>query len=159
MSYSGSKAQSGNQAVVSIGTGTSTSSPGTLTTVGEVNDFNQSGTVNKTDDTTNFQSSAEEFIPTILSPGQFQGTMNRISGDAGQVAVKVAFNSAPPLLVPWQVQLAKNPAIPQTTAGDKIVFMGLVEEFSNFGTVKPDKKVATPFRIKVSGVIVETLGS
>lgn len=159
MSYTGSKAQSGNQAVVSIGNGTSTSSPGTLTVVGEIADFNQSGTMNKTDDTTNLQSTAEEFIPTILTPGKFSGVMNRISGDAGQVAVKAAFNAAPPVNVPWQVQLAKNTAAGQTTAGDKIVFMGLVEEFSNFGQIKPDKKVQTVFSVKVSGPIVETLGS
>jgi hypothetical protein len=158
MSYSGSKAQSGNQAVVSIGSGSSISGA-TWTVVGEVNDFNQSGTINKTDDVTNLQSTAEEFIPTILSPGKFSGTMNRISGDAGQVLVKTAFNGAPPVNVPWQVQLSKNTAAGQTVAGDKLQFMGMVEEFANFGTVKPDKKVVTQFSIKVSGPIIETLGS
>jgi hypothetical protein len=159
MSYTGSQAQSGNQAVVSINTGTA-STP-VWTVVGEINDFNQSGTMNKTDDTTNLQSTAEEFLPTILTPGKFSGTMNRISGDAGQVAVKTAFTSAPPTLNQWKVQLAKNAnkVPPQTTAGDSIVFTGMVEEFTNFGTVKPDKKVNTSFSVKVSGPIVETLGS
>jgi len=159
MSYTGTKVQSGNQATVSIGTGTSTSSPGTLTVVGEVNEFNQSGTMNKSDDATNLQSTAEEFIPTILTPGKFSGSVNRISGDAGQVAVRAAFTAAPPPLVPFVVQLAKNPAIPQTTAGDKITFMGMVEEWADFGTVKPDKRVNTSFAVKISGPILLTIGS
>jgi len=162
--YTGSKAQSGNQATVSINWATgapgSVSSP-TWVLIGEINDFNQSGTQNKTDDTTNLQSTAEEFLPTILSPGQFSGVMNRVSGDAGQVAVKTCFTSAPPLLAQYQVQLAKNPnsSPAQTTKGDSLVFLAMVEEFSNFGTVKPDKKVQTTFRFKVSGPITETLGS
>ena len=159
MSYTSSRAQSGNQAVVSINTGT-VSTP-TWVVVGEINDFNQSGTQNKTDDTTNLQSTAEEFLPTILTPGKFAGTMNRVSGDAGQVAAKTAFTSAPPTLNQWKVVLAKNPnsVPPQTVTGDQLVFLAMVEEFANFGTVKPDKKVQTTFSLKVSGPIVETLGS
>jgi hypothetical protein len=154
------KAQPGNGAVVSIGSGT-TISGATWTPVGEVAEFNQSGSQMKTDDATSLSSVAEEFIPTILSPGKFSGSMNYIAGttDAGQVAVRAAWNATPPVNVPWQVQLAKNVAVGQSTAGDKIQFLGLVEEFSYFGTVKPDKKVSNPFAVKISGGILWTAGS
>ena len=155
MAYTGTKAQSGNQTTVSINTRT-VSSP-TWTLVGEISDFTQSGTSNKSDDATNLQSTAEEFIPTILTPGKFAGTMARISGDAGQVAVKASANAVPPTLVQYQIQLPKTST--QTSAGDKLVILAMVEEFNNIGNIKPDKKVMTQFSLKISGPIVETLGS
>lgn len=167
MSYTKSQAQSGNQAVVSIAAAGGTVSTATYTVVGEVAEFNQSGTVNKTDDTTNLNSIAEEFLPTILTPGNFAGTMNRVSDDAGQQAVQTAFGGiiggvpTPPTLNYWKVQLAKNPnlTVPQTVAGDQLIFLALVEEFTDFGTVKPDKKVSTILKLKISGAIYRTLGS
>src|ERR1017187_4119783 len=155
MSYTGSKAQSGNQVIVNINTGTA-SSP-TWVLIGECSDFNQQGVQNKSDDSTNLQSTAEEFIRTILTPGKFSGTMNRVSGDAGQVAVKASFNAAPPTLVQYQIVIPKTPA--QSTSGDKLVFLAMVEEFNNLGTLKPDKIIKTAFSFKVSGPIVEALGS
>jgi len=155
MSYGGTKAQSGNQTTLSINTGTVSTPVWTL--VGEINGFTQSGTQNKSDDATNLQSTAEEFIPTILTPGKFAGTLSRVSGDAGQVAVKASFNAVPPTLVQYQVLLPKTPS--QSSTGDKLVFLAMVEEFNNLGDVKPDKKVMTQFGFKISGPIVETLGS
>jgi hypothetical protein len=155
MAYTGTKSQSGNQTIVSINTGT-VSSP-VWTPVGEISDFTQSGVQNKSDDATNLQSTADEFIPTILTPGKFSGVMNRVSGDAGQVAVKASFNAVPPTLVQYQVQLPKLPT--QSTKGDSLTFLAMVEEFNNIGNVKPDKKIATQFAFKVSGPITETLGS
>lgn len=155
MSYTGTKSQSGNQTIVNINTGTA-STP-TWVLIGEISDFTQSGVQNKFDDATNLQSAAEEFIPTILSPGKFAGAMARISGDAGQIAVKASFNAVPPTLLQYQVVLPKLPT--QSVKGDQIVFTAMVEEFNNIGNIKPDKKVMTQFSFKVSGPIVETLGS
>lgn len=155
MSYTGTKAQSGNQTIVNINTGTA-SSP-TWVLVGEIADFTQSGTQNKSDDATNLQSTAEEFIPTILTPGKFAGTMARVSGNAGQVAVKASFNAVPPTQVQYQIVIPKTPT--QTTDGDTLVFLAMVEEFNNLGNIKADKKIMTQFSFKVSGPIVETLGS
>jgi len=167
MSYIKSQAGTGNQAVVSIAAPGGTPSTATYTQVGEISEFNQSGTVNKTDDTTNLNSIAEEFIPTILTPGNFSGTMNRVSDDAGQIAVQTAFGGiigstpTPPTLNYWKVQLAMNPnlATPQTVQGDSLIFLALVEEFSDFGTVKADKAVKTTLKLKISGAIYRTLGS
>jgi hypothetical protein len=155
LSYTGTKAQSGNQTIVNINTGTA-SSP-TWVLVGEIADFTQSGTQNKSDDATNLQSTAEEFIPTILTPGKFAGTMARVSGNAGQVAVKASFNAVPPTQVQYQIVIPKTPT--QTTDGDTLVFLAMVEEFNNLGNIKADKKIMTQFSFKVSGPIVETLGS
>jgi hypothetical protein len=166
MSYIKSQVGTGNQAVVSIAAPGGTPSTATYTVVGEIVEFTQSGTTNKTDDSTNLNSIAEEFVPTILTPGSFSGTMNRISNDAGQIMVNTAFGGivggspTPPTLNYWKVQLApnKNLATPQTV-GDSIIFLALVEEFSDFGTVKADKKVATTLKLKISGAIYKTLGS
>lgn len=168
MAYTGTKAQSANQAAVYInGTGALaagvwTFTPGTVsspvwTLIGEINDFNQSGKSVKTDDATNLQSSAEEFIPTILSPGKFAGVWNRLSADGGQMAVAATFNQVPPVMASYKVQLPKNAS--QTTTGDLYTFTALCEELNDLGTLKPDKIIKTPFSFKVSGVIVETQGS
>ena len=155
MSYTGTKSQSGNQTVVNINNGTVTTPAWTL--VGDISSFAQQGTQNKSDDATNLQSTAEEFIPTILTPGKFSVVMARVSGDAGQTAVKASMNAVPPTLVQYQVVLPKTAS--QTTSGDKFVFLAMVEEFLNLGDVKPDKKVMTQFSLKVSGPITETIGS
>jgi hypothetical protein len=155
MPYTQSKAQSGNGSILNINTGTA-SSP-TWVLVGEITDLAQSGKTNKTDDVTNLESKAEEFIPTLLSPGKWALTMNRISGDAGQTALLASFNALPPTIMPYEVVLPKNAS--QTTTGDTFTFSALVEEFNDVGTVKADKKVSTVASLKVSGVITLTVGS
>jgi hypothetical protein len=179
MAYTGTKAQSGNQLAVYIfGTGSLASGAWTFTTgsgspaapasssvsagwslIGEINDFTASGKQMKTDDATNLQSGAEEFIATILTPGKFAGTFNSIPGftDTGQRAVSAAFNQAPPVLATFLIVRPKGPS--QTTVGDCYVFSGLVEELNDLGNVKPDKIIRTPFSIKVSGTIAQTIGS
>ena len=164
MAYAGSKAISGNQTVISIN-GTAAGgvfTPGTASTpvwtpIGEIGNFVQSGTQNKTDDTTNLQSSAEEFIPTILTPGKVTGAFNRVSGDAGQSAVKACFYSVPPVMAQYKAQLPKS--VGYTSTGDSVVFTALVEELGDLGDIKPDKKISSPFAFKISGALVWTTGS
>jgi hypothetical protein len=155
MAYGGTQAQSGNQVQVSINTGTVSSPIWTL--IGECSDFNQQGSQNKSDDATNLQSTAEEFIPTLLTPGKFSGTMNRVDSDAGQKAVKASFHAVPPTLEQYQVQIPKTPT--QTTIGDIFSFTAMVEEFNELGTLKPDKIIKTMFSFKVTGPITLALGS
>lgn len=179
MSYTGTKSQSGNQlAVYVFGTGAVAAGVWTFTTaagspappasitpsagwslIGEINDFALSGRQMKTDDATNLESAAEEFIPTILTPGKFAGMFNSVPGysDVGQKALAAAFNQVPPVLPTFLVMRPKGAS--QTTVGDCYVFSGLVEEFNDLGSVKPDKIIKTPFAIKVSGTIVITVGS
>lgn len=155
MPYTGTKAQAGNGTAVSINTGTNSTPIWTL--IGEIDDFTQSGTQNKSEDATNLESLAEEFIPTILSPGKFAGAMNRVSGDAGQLAVRASFNAVPPTLVQYQVQLLKNGS--QTSSGDKYVFTAMVEEFNDLGKVSPSGIIKTQFGFKISGPITFTAGT
>jgi|ERR1700722_17802049 len=153
MSYTGSKAQTGDLTTLSINTGTVTTPVYTL--VGEITDLQQSGKMNATDDVTNLQSTAEEFIATLLKPGKYDLTLNRISGDAGQVAVLASFNAQTTLL--YQIQLLKNST--QTTTGDKFVFTSLVEEFDDISSMKADKAIKSKVGLKVSGPITLTVGS
>jgi hypothetical protein len=154
-SYAGTKSQSGNQSQLSINTGT-VASP-TWTLVGEVSEVTQSGSKNKSEDATNLESQAEEFVPTIPTPGNYGGTMNRISGDAGQQAMNAAFTSVPPGMPQFKFQLPKNST--QTTQGDYFVFTALVEEFNDIGKITPTGIVKTQFSLKISGPIAKTQGS
>jgi hypothetical protein len=153
MPYTGSQAQSGDGTLLEINTGTA-STP-TWTAVGEITDLQQSGKSNKTDDTTNLQSTAEEFIPTLLAPGKWALTLNRVAGDAGQVAVKASFDAK--TLKQYRITLPMLPA--QVTNGDRYAFTALVEEFNDLSSVKADKKVTTQAALKVSGSIPFTAGA
>jgi hypothetical protein len=155
MAYTSTQAQSGNGSILAINTGTVSSA--IWTTVGEISDIAQSGKTNKSDDATNLQSSAEEFIPTILTPGSWGLTLNRVSGDAGQAAVLASFNALPPTIKQYKITLPK--AAGQSTTGDAFAFSAMVEEFNDLGTVKADKKISTQAKLKVSGPIVLTVGS
>jgi hypothetical protein len=147
MSYTGSKAQTGNQTTLGIGA--------TPVLIGEITNLSQSGKQNATDDTTNLQSVAEEFLATLLKPGKWDVTYNRVSGDAGQVALLAAFNTM--AISSFTVQLPKTGT--QTVAGDKYVFNALVDELDDISDVKPDKKITSKAALKVSGGITFTAGS
>ena len=147
MSYTGSKAQTGNQTTLGIGA--------TPTIIGEITNLSQSGKQNATDDVTNLESVAEEFIATLLKPGKWDITMNRVQGDAGQLALLAAFNGM--TISSFTVQLPKTTT--QLTAGDKYVFNSLVEEFDDISDVKPDKKITSKASLKVSGAITFTAGT
>ncbi|MGA2270325.1 MAG: phage tail tube protein [Bryobacteraceae bacterium] len=155
MAYTSTQAQSGNGIILAINTGTLSSA--IWTTIGEITDLAQSGKTNKSDDATNLQSSAEEFIPTILTPGSWGVTLNRISGDAGQAAVLASFNALPPTIKQYRITLPK--AAGQSTSGDAFAFSAMTEEFNDLGTVKADKKISTLAKLKVSGPVVLTVGS
>jgi hypothetical protein len=145
MPYTGSKAQSGSQTTLAIAS----------TLVGEITDIGQSGKANATDDSTNLESTAEEFLATLLKPGNFKITMNRVPGDAGQAAMLSAFNTQ--ATAAFTITLPKTSS--QSTTGDKYAFNALVEEFNDLGSVRPDKKITTEAALKVSGPITFTAGS
>ena len=153
MAYTKTKKQSGNLTQLSINTGT-TSSP-VWTPILEIVDIGQSGKTLKTDDATNLNSTMEEFIGTIANPGGFALSMNRVSSDPGQIALLASFNAATTLM--YQAQLPKAPG--QTTTGDLFAFSAIVEEFNDLGTVKADKGIMTPAKLKVSGPITLTPGT
>jgi hypothetical protein len=153
MSYTKTKKQSGNQTQLNINTGTP-SSP-IWTPIYEIVDIGQSGKMLKTDDATNLNSATEEFIGTISNPGGFSLSINRVSSDPGQIALLASFNAATTVM--YQAQLPKAPG--QTTTGDLFAFSAIVEEFNDLGTVKSDKGIMTPAKLKASGPITLTVGS
>ena len=152
MAYTQSKAQSGSQTKFEIGS--ALVSP-TYTQIYEVNDFSQSGKQNKTADVTNLQSLAEEFIATLQTPGKYDLTMNRVSGDPGQVAIKVSFEAKS--LLPYRITLPLAPG--QTTTGDVYAFTAIVEGLDDMSSTAPAKQVITKASLKVSSSITLTVGT
>ena len=150
MSYTASQAQSGNQAIFSIKTGGSTFTP-----IYEITEASQSGKTNKTADVTNLNSSGEEFLATLLSPGTFDLTMNRLSSDPGQAAVLASFDAK--TVVDYKITLPLAPG--QSVGGDTITFSALVEEFEDVLSMSSTKQVVTKAKLKVSGSVTLTAGS
>lgn len=149
MTYSTTAAQSGRGTSLSIG-----ASP---VLIGEIRSLTQSGNTWETSDVTNFQSAfTKEFISTILDSGEFDVTCNRVSSDAGQVALEAAFEGAGAgTLQAFTIQLLKSGN--QTTTGDSITFHALVQ--SKNITIEPTKEITTSWKLKVSGLPVTTVGS
>jgi hypothetical protein len=151
--YAGTKAQSGAGSVLNILTG----SPLEPTLVGEITKLTQSGKKNQTADCTNLESTADEFIGTLLSPGNYAITMNRVPGDPGQILILAAFNTYPPSTASFSIVLRKSPT--QTTTGDTYSFVAIVEEFNDISDVDPKKQIMTTASLKVSGPIGFVEGS
>lgn len=153
MSYTGTLAQSGLGTVFAINT-SDTSSP-TWTTIGEIINAPQSGRVAKTADATNLESLAAEFITTLVDSGNFELTVNRVAGDAGQLALETAFEG----LLTKSFQITLPLSTTQVSTGDEYAFKAVVEEFDNISEIAPDKAIHSKIRLKVSGKITFTAGS
>jgi hypothetical protein len=149
--YTGSQGQSAFGTILAINTGTA--SVPVWTPVGEVIAPKQSGTKNNFAEATNLQSSAEEFIATIPSPGALDFTMNRVSADTGQLALLASFNGQ--TSKQYQVTLPKTPA--QTTLGDTYAFTAFVETLPL--DFDPKKIITYTASLKISNKIVFTAGS
>ena len=157
MAYEGTQAQSGSASALYIGSAFTTSYTAlTSTLVGEVVDVVQSGKAMGTAAATNFESVAEEFITTLLKPGNFAVTLNRVAGDTGQVAVKTAFDARPNIAAGWTITLGPAPG---QTVGDSYSFNAIIEGMDDLGTVKPDGIVQSKMTLKVSGGITLIAGS
>jgi hypothetical protein len=150
MSYTASLAGIGLGTTLSIG---NTSSPVGYTTVSELKTLNLTGRVAGTEDVTNFQSTAREFIPTLIDNGTWDFTGNRVGGDTGQAAMETAFTSLS--LLPFKIQLVKTTG--QSVVGDSFTFNALVLEINY--SVGVDRAVTMSGRLKASGVLTKTAGS
>jgi len=125
--------------------------------IGEIRSCSRSGNGWETSDVTNFESGfSQEFIATILNQGELKISGNRVSSDAGQVAVQSAFDGANAgTLQQFKLQLAKSPA--QTTSGDSMTFAALVQSVSF--DVDVAKEITYSVNLKCSGVWTYTEGS
>ena len=153
MSYTQSAAQAGLGSIISINTGTQASP--TWTQIFEINSAKLSGRQTKTADVTNLQSPAAEYIATIVEPGTFDCTGNRVHADPGQTAVDSAFSSL--AAKQFQVQLPKIST--QTTQGDAYTFSAVVQEWESIGDISPDKAVVFSLKLKITGQITYAAGS
>jgi hypothetical protein len=156
MTYTSSKAQAGRGTQFSIGPIAGTASP-TYTLVGEVDESTPDGRKWNFDDASNFESGIdEESITTMRTPGNFKVTGNRVTGDAGQVALEAAHDSGG--LYMFTVQLPMNAAAGQTTAGDKWAFNAYVESVDPSG-IKVKNVIKFGASLRVSGARTFTAGS
>lgn len=147
MTYSGSQAQRGASSTLSIG-----ASP---TLIGEVKSISLNRGEWQTMDVTNLQSGLdEEILTTIRNNGTVAFKMNRVSADAGQVAVETAYQAG--TLVAFALQLPKTPS--QSVNGDKYTFNAFVTK-SNIGPVEPKSAIEGDVELKISGTAPLAVGS
>lgn len=147
-----SKATIGLATTLSIGNG---ASPEVFTLVGEIKTINQSGRQVATEDVTNMQSTAREFIPTLVDSGTYDIAGNYSSSDGGQQAMETAFSTL--VNHDFKLQLPISAKAGQTTVGDLFAFSALIQELDY--TFAVDKAISFTAKLKVSGAIVRTLGS
>lgn len=148
MTYTGSLAQTGRGAVISITVAS------VVTPIGEVISWTPSGRSLPTEDVSNLESLSREFISTLPDEGEFEVVTNRVSSDAGQAAVEAAFEGGAKQT--FTVVYPKTAA--QTTLGDKYVYSAIVSEAMG-GAITFDKKITYTFKVKISGAPTITLGS
>lgn len=145
MSYTKSQAQYGRGTILAIGT--------TPITVAEVKTIKLSGRKWDTEDTTNLQSSAKEFLASIMDQGEWDIAGNRVSNDAGQIAMEAAFGSG--ALTNFTITLPKSGA--QTTTGDVYGFSAVVVECDY--AIDVLKAIDFTAKLKISGVMTMTAGT
>ncbi len=125
----------------------------TPTVIGEVKTIKQSGRKTDTEEVTNMNSTAKEFIPTIADWGEWDVEGNLVSSDAGIIAVETAFSSK--AVSAFTIQRSKTAT--QVTSGDKYTFNAIVTELDyNFDAVKA---ATFSLKLKVSGVVTFIAGT
>ena len=105
---------------------------------------------------TNFDSKGvAQKLGTILDLGTFTFTCNRVSNNAGQIAVNAACISGGSF--DFHMQLPINPLVGQTTIGDLVVMSGIVTEAGSFD-VSLDKVSEYTFTLDLNAYSV-TVGN
>lgn len=153
MPYTRSKAQPGRGSKLSIGPVVGTVSP-TFTDVLEIKSMPRQGAKWNTEDVSNMDSGVDmEFITLMRDNGTLQVAGNRVSSDAGQVALKAAFATGDLHMFKTTLPLAPG----QTTTGDLYEFNALVEAYDF--DADTHKAITFTATLKISGLPVETLGT
>lgn len=132
-------------------------SPPVYSQIPEIRNLKPSGAMMKSDDATNMQSTAEEFVSTIRTSGTFDIEANLVPTDPGYIAMRaIYYNERTGLPYPGMVQLPKAPG--QNTIGDQKYFSFFVEKFIE-DTIEPTKIVRLQISLKITGDIVTVSGS
>ncbi len=152
-----SKAQVlGAGCTLSIGAVTGATGTETYVPIGELSDFKFDGFKRATTTNTNFDSGQiTQNLGTLLSFGTLTGTYNRVSTNAGQLALIAA--NANGAAYDFQLQLEINPLAGQTTTGDLYKLSGIVTDAGAFD-LSQTKVSSCTFSIMLNSVVF-TAGS
>src|ERR1700733_14133937 len=152
-----SKAQIlGAGCTLSIGSVTGTTGTETFTPIGELTDFKFASIKRATTTNTNFDSGQiVQKLGTTLDFGQLTGTYNRVSTNAGQLALIAA--NAGGQAYDFELQLEPNILAGQTTTGDLYKVSGIVTEGGAFD-LSQTKVSSCTFTIDLNSVLF-TAGS
>lgn len=152
MAYTGSKAQAGRGAQLTIG-GQTGGAPVTFAPVGEVDKASFSGANWGTVDVTNFGSGVDdEFITTTRDNGTLDVDGNLVDSDAGQTAFFAAYDAG----FKYDFKLQLSPAQGQTV-GKLYSFSAIVQSLET--AVEVRSKVNFTCKLKISGAVTRTAGS
>ena len=130
---------------------------GPFVLIGEVDSSPFSGRKWNFEDVSNFQSGVDmESLQTMRDPGTVPLAGNRVSGDAGQVALEAACDTGG--LFTFKIVLPLNAAAGQTTVGDTWTFNAFV---ASMDPSKLDTKSGIKFgaELKLSGPRTLVVGS
>lgn len=110
------------------------------------------------EDVSNFESDLDkEYLKLMRDNGAPKISGNRVSGDAGQLAVVAAYNDGDnPYMI--QITLPINKKIGQTTTGDVYTYDALVMGQS-FGPVEVNKAIPFECELQITGPVTFTAGS
>jgi hypothetical protein len=138
--------------VLSIGGVTGAAGTETFVPIGELSDFKFDGFKRSTTTNTNFDSGqVQQDLGTILDYGTLAGTYNRVSTNAGQLALIAALQSTGGFAYDFKLQLQPNALLGQTTTGDLYTLSGIVTEAGAFD-LSQTKVSSSTFSIKLNAV-------
>jgi hypothetical protein len=124
---------------------------GTPVAIGELSDFKFGSIKRATTTNSNFDSGqVTQKLGTMLDYGQLTGTYNRVSTNAGQLALIAA--NANGAAYDFQLQLEPNALAGQTTTGDLYKLSGIVTEAGAFDLSQTKVSSAT-FSIDLNSVL------
>lgn len=96
-----------------------------------------------------------EFLPTVLDPGEYMATGIFLPSDPGYQAIQTAFLSG----LPNQFQIQMKPIAGQTTTGNVYEFNAYVQEMPIPTDLSAEKDVEVKFSLKLTTVITVLVGS
>jgi len=142
----------GSGSILSIGGVTGATGTETYLPIGELTDFKFDGFKRDTAQNTNFDSGqVRQDLGTILDYGSLSGTYNRVSSNAGQLALIAALQTSAGSPYDFKLVLPINAAEGQTTTGDTYAMSGIVTEAGAFDLSQTKVSTST-FSIKLNSV-------
>jgi hypothetical protein len=154
--YTSSKASVAQGSTISIGPLASATGSPTYTPISEVQQISWTGAKTTVLTTTNLSSTAVEKLNGLPDFGQVKMTMNRVTTDAGQLALAAAFSTPGKYL--FQVQEPVDATIGQTTTGNMYALQAIVSEGPSFD-LETNKATTVTYTLEISGAPAFTAGT